>query len=110
MLLTALAALAGGPFSALLLGYFLILALAALRFSVGLIWFATIASMLGYELLVGLADKTWFDADHAVPVTTQLLTQLSLLMTGVVIGQVVRRVKGVAADYAQRVAAAEKTT
>jgi len=108
LLLTALAALGGGPFSALVLGYFLILALAALRFSVGLVWFATIASMLGYELLVGLVDKTWFDADHAVPVTTQLLSQLSLLLTGVVIGQVVRRVKGMAADYAQRVAAAEK--
>ena len=76
--------------------------------SLGLIWFATIASMLGYESLVGAVDKKWFDADHAVPVTTQLLTQLSLLLTGVVIGQVVRRVKGMAVEYAQRMAAVEK--
>jgi len=109
LLLTALAALAGGPFTALVLGYFLILSLAALRFSLGLVWFATIASMLGYESLVGLVDKKWFDADHAVSPATQLVTQLSIGLTGVVIGQVVRRVKGMAEEYAQRLAAAEKT-
>src|SRR6478736_2833323 len=40
-LLTGLAALAGGPLSPLVLVYFLIAALAALRFSLGLVQFAT---------------------------------------------------------------------
>lgn len=111
LLLTSLTALnAPGPFSPLLLGYFLIIAMAALRFSLGLIWFATVASMLGYWSLVGLVDKKWFDADHAVPPTRQLVTLLSLALTGIVIGQVIRRVKGMAADYAQRLATAEKLT
>src|SRR5262245_46607342 len=109
LLLTSLAALnAPGPFSPLVLGYFLIIALAALRFSLGLVWFATVASMLGYWLLVGLVDKKWFDSDHAVPPTRQLVTLVSLGLTGIVIGQVIRRVKAMASDYAQRLAAAEK--
>lgn len=107
VLLTALASLGSGPNSPLLLGYFLIIAAAALRFSLGLVWFATLASMAGYWSLVGLVDKTWFDEAHAVPPVTQLITLLSLALTGVVIGQVVRRVKLLAADYASRVSAAK---
>ena len=111
LLLTALAALnAPGPFSPLVLGYFLVIAMAALRFSLGLVWFTTLAGMLGYWSLVGVVDKKWFDADHAVPPTRQLVTLLSLGLTGVVIGQVIRRVKSVANDYAQRLAAVESTT
>ncbi len=112
LLLTALAALNGpGPFSPMVLGYFLIVAMAALRFSLGLVWFATLGGMLGYWSLVGLEDaKTsrWFDAVHAVPPARQLVTLLSLGLTGIVIGQVVRRVKGMASEYAQRLAAVEK--
>jgi hypothetical protein len=108
VLLTALATLAAGPKSPLILAYFLIVALAALRFSVGLVWFSTLGAMAGYWLLVGLEDartSRWFDAQHAVPPVTQLITLLSLGLTGVVIGQVVRRVKTVAEEYAQRKAA-----
>jgi hypothetical protein len=111
-LLTTLAAIFSGPFSALVLAYFLILAMAALRFSLGLVWFATVASMLGYWSLVGLEDRKasrWFDDQHAVPPLTQMLTLLTLAMTGVVLGQVIRQVKRMAIDYAQRLAAAEKT-
>ena len=110
-LLTALAALGGGPNSPLVFGYFLIIAMAALRFRLRLVWFATLAGMLGYMLLVGLEDaKTsrWFDADHTVPPATQLLTLLSLGLTGIIIGQVVRRVRGMATDYAERVNVLEK--
>jgi hypothetical protein len=108
VLLTALAAMNQGPKSPLVLVYFLVIALAALRFSLGLVWFSTVGGMLGYWSLVGLFDKKWFDADHTVPPTTQLVTLLSLALTGIVIGQVVRRVKGMASEYAERRAAAEK--
>jgi hypothetical protein len=102
ILLTALATLAAGPFSPLVFVYFVIVALAALRFSLSLVWFATLGSMTGYWGLVGAADKTWFNDEHVVPLTTQMIVLLSLGLTGVVLGQVVRRVKALAADYAQR--------
>ena len=107
-LLTALAAIDRGPNSPLVAVYFLIMALAGLRFSLGLVWFATLGGMLGYLSLVGMEDaKTsrWFDAQHAVPPVVQLVTLVALGLTGVVSGQIVRRVKGLAEDYARRVAA-----
>ena len=105
LLLTALAALGAGHNSPLILAYFLIIALAAMRFSLGLVWFTTLGAMAAWWLLVGLADaktSSWFDAQHAVPPVTQLITLLSLGLTGVVIGQVVRRAKALAEDYAGR--------
>ena len=108
LLLTALASLAAGPNSPLVLGYFLIIALSALRFSLRLVWFTTLGTMAGYWLLVGLEDaksSRWFDAQHAVPPVTQLITLLSLALTGIVIGQVVRRVKALAEGYSQRIGA-----
>jgi hypothetical protein len=107
-LLTALAALAAGPHSPLVLAYFLIISVAALRFKLGLVWMATLGAMLCYWLLVGIADgKTsrWFDNQHAVAPTEQLITLVSLGLTGVVIGQIVRRVKAMAAEYSKRVGA-----
>jgi hypothetical protein len=108
VLLTTLAALGGGPFSPMVLGYFLILAMAALRFSARLVWFSTMLSMVGYESLVGMIDKKWFDANHSVPVVTQLVSLLSLTLTGLILGQVVQRVKLMASEYAQRVATAKR--
>ena len=112
LLLTALASVdhgpsnpaPDGPYSPLVLVYFLILALAALRVSLGLVWFATVGAMLGYLALVGLADMKWFDADHAVPPVTTLITVLSLILTGVVLGQVIRRVRSLAEEYSSRLA------
>lgn len=106
LLLTGLASLAAGPHSPLVLAYFLIIAMAALRFSLGLVWFATLGAMAGYWLLVGIEDlKTsrWFDATHAVAPVEQLITLVSLGLAGIVIGQVVRRVQAMAAEYATRV-------
>ena len=110
LLLTALASVdhgakspaPDGPASPLVLIFFLILALAALRFSLGLVWFATLGSILGYLALVGLADKKWFDQDHAVPMVTQLITVLSLGLTGIVLGQIIRRVRSLAEEYSHR--------
>jgi hypothetical protein len=105
LLLTLLARAGLGPESPLVHVYFLILVLAALRFSVGLIWFATVGSMACYWALVGMHDDTWFDAEHATPVVEQLVTFVSLALTGIVLGQAVRRVKSMAVEYAARVEA-----
>jgi hypothetical protein len=102
ILLTALAWLAGGPTSSLTRVFFLIIAMSALRFNLGLVWFSTLGCMLAYEGLVGAADKTWFDADHVIPPVENLIVLLSLGLTGIVIGQVIRRVRALADDYAHR--------
>jgi len=113
LLLTALASLGAGPHSPVVLAYFLIIAVAALRFGLGLVWFATLGAMIGYWLLVGIEDgksSRWFDSQHAVAPVEQLITFVSLALTGVVIGQVVRRVKALAAEYAERLGAPKELT
>ena len=88
--------------SPLVLAYFLIIAVAGLRFSLPLVWFTTLGAMLGYVYLVGQTDDAWFDGSHAVPVVQQLVTLLSLGLAGVLLGQILRRVRSLADDYAKR--------
>lgn len=102
VLLTAVAALAAGPSSVFVRAYPVIIVLAALRFSLPLVWFCTLGSIIGYMALVGMRDEVWFDANHAVPPTEQAITLLSLALTGIVLGQVIRRVRTVSDDYASR--------
>jgi len=105
-LLTAVASLAKSPANTpLVMAYFLIIALAGLRFSIPLVWFATGMSMLGYVYLVGATDDTWFDADHVVPVSQQLVVLASLGLTGILLGQILRRVRALAEDFARRMQA-----
>ena len=108
LLLTALASLARGPESPLVLGYFLIIAMAALRFSLHLVWFCTVVSILAYLSLVGLVDSQWFDAEHVVPPARQLLTLLSLAFTGIVTGQTVRSSRSIASEYSARLRESEE--
>lgn len=103
VLLTALIAVtADKAQSSLVLAYFLVIAVAGLRFSLPLVWFATLGAMAGYLFLVGQSDDTWFDSHHVVPVVQQLVTLLSLGLTGVLLGQILRRVRSLAEDYARR--------
>lgn len=106
ILVTALASYGSGPLSPLTRVYFVVIALAALRFRLTLIWFASGGAVACYLALVGLADSTWFNADHVVPVAEQLMTIATLALTGVVGGQFVRRVRVLATEYHSRVAAA----
>lgn len=103
-LLTALIAASGGPTATQLdTFYFFIIILAGLRFDLPLVWFATLACMVGFMASVGAVDKTWFDAEHAVPVISQGITLVSLGAAGIVVGQIVRRAKDLAVAYAERV-------
>jgi hypothetical protein len=102
VLVTALVWLAGGPLSPSTRAFFVVIALAALRFDLGLIWYTTLGCLVAYEGLVGSADKKWFDAEHAVPVVDNLLMLVSLALTGLIVGQVIRRVRQAATDYAAR--------
>ncbi|MFO0904034.1 MAG: hypothetical protein U0939_13600 [Pirellulales bacterium] len=107
-LLTGLACLGAGPASPLILGYFLIIASTALRFDLWLVRTLTLASMAGYLLTAGCKDRGWFDAEHVVAPTQMLLTLVSLGMTGVIVGQVVRRAEQLSAEFARRIVALER--
>lgn len=95
-LVTLLAWLSRGPSSPLISALFLVLALAAIRFRIGLIWFASLGAMGCYMLLVGSVDSQWFDAKHATPILTQAIALCSLGCTGIVLGQVVRSARSMA--------------
>jgi hypothetical protein len=104
--LTFVLAAATGPQSPLLVGYFLLIALSALRFHLPLIWFATLSSMAGYVVLVGYAK--WYAAQLHVPRYHQLITLLAMALLGIIVGQMIRRVRGIAIDYAQRSVSAKE--
>ncbi|HEX3998098.1 MAG TPA: hypothetical protein VHX65_06080 [Pirellulales bacterium] len=107
VLLTAVLTIANGPRSPLVVVYFLVIALAALRLSLPLVWLAMAGSMAGYLFLVGYADY-FVSAERAevmtVPRYYQLIVLVALALAGVILGQVIRRVRTMAEDFAQRIA------
>jgi len=105
-LLTGILLVADGPRSPLVVGYFLLIALSTLRFNLPLVRLATVGSMAGYLVLLGYAR--WFtERDLHVPRYHQMIVLLGLALTGIILGQVIRRVKTVATQYADRVQASE---
>lgn len=109
VLLTAVLMLADGPKSPLIVAYFLLIVLAALRFNLRLIWFASAGSILSYMFVLGYAR--WFtERDIRVARYQQAIVLLALALTGIVLGQVIRRVRAIAVEYAARVAATDPPT
>jgi hypothetical protein len=106
LLLTTVLCLGSGPRSPLVVVYFLIIGLAGLRFSLRLIWFATAGAVTGYLFLLGFARwgsiPGWEIPDMHVPRHHQIIFILALVLTGVILGQVIRRVRGMADRYAAR--------
>lgn len=97
LFLTSVLCIAGGPRSPLVVGYFLILALATLRFNLSLIRLATFATMLGYLVVLGSAKwPTLFghpaELDLTVSRFFQFVTLAALALTGITSGQVIRRI------------------
>ena len=106
VLLTTILTLADGPRSPLVVAYFLVISAAALRFSLRLIWFASAGAVAGYLFLLGFARwgsiPGWPKPDMTVPRYYQVIMVLALVLTGVVLGQVIRRVRRFADTYARR--------
>ncbi len=101
LFLTGILMAADGPRSPLVIGYFLVIVVSTLRFSLPLVRFATLGSMAGYLWL--LAYARWFtDRDLHVPRYQQAIFLLGLALAGIVLGQAIRRVEGLARDYAAR--------
>jgi hypothetical protein len=101
LFLTVVLGVADGPRSPLLVGYFLVIVLATLRFNLPLVRFATLGAMIAYLGLLGYFK--WISSrDLNVPRYHEILFLLGLGTTGVILGQILRRVKEIAEDYARR--------
>jgi hypothetical protein len=108
VLLTLVIGTADGPRSPLIVGYFLILMVTALRFSLSLVWCGTAAVVAAYVAL--LADAKWFAAtDKTVPAHTALVVLVAMVFGGVTLGAVVRRVRRMAFEFSARTSAARLT-
>jgi len=114
--LTSLLCIASGPRSPLIVAYFLIIALAALRFSLPLVRVATVGAALGYLVLLACAkwpERFGFDpeVDRQVPRFEQVIFLAAVALSGIFIGQVIRRVRHMAEEYADRLeSSAEEAT
>lgn len=104
-LLTSILCLGGGQQSPLVFAYALILVLSAIRFNLKLVQATTAAVIFGYLFLMVLGR--WPDAFSGrpigiVPRYAQCITLLTLGMTGLMLGQMVRRVRVMAEHFASR--------
>lgn len=102
-LLTLVAAAGSKTQSPVVVGFFLIVLVAAQRFDLALLWTATLGAMACYMGLVGLADEKWFDEIHQTPIIQQLVMVTSLGLAGVMAGQLIRRARPLALEYHRRV-------
>ena len=98
LLLTAMLLIADGPRSTLTIGYFLVVALAVLRFSRPLVAFTTAGAMLGYVVIVVHAHV----ARPALALMTyqEVMTLLGLALVGVVLSRAVAQAEGAASHLA----------
>lgn len=108
--LTTILLLTHGPASPLVAAYFLVILLAGLRFSLRLVWLATLGSLGGYLFLLGWVRWQVVDpARHAAmlaPRRNQLIIMLAIAIAGVLVGQMVRQARAMAEDYRRRSALA----
>ncbi len=105
--LTSVLSISSGPRSPMVVGYFLIIILAALRLSLPLVRLATVASAIGYIVIQGVAKwpETFGHATGVnlqVPRYHQLVVLVAIALSGILVGQIVRRTRRMAEDYAQR--------
>lgn len=107
LLLSALLYLNGTLDTPITTIYFLLIGLAGIRFSLSLVWLTTLGSLISYFTLVLRFDDTPFDAQHSTPVINQLMMLVGLLMMGMVVGQIVRRVRRMAEDFLGRMQAVD---
>lgn len=93
VLLTCMLMIADGPRSPLVVAYLVILAASALRLQLPLVQYTTVGTLACYLYLSGFAR--WFtERDLRVPRYHQLIFMAALTLTGILMGQVVRGVRG----------------
>lgn len=91
LLVTLLLIAGGGPRSPLSVLYFMVVAAAALRLSLRLVWGTTAAALLGYlgAVLFAIQRKP----EWRIPHDEQVVFMLGLVGTGMVAGQMVRQAR-----------------
>jgi hypothetical protein len=102
-MVVALGAIAGGPRSPLVLLLFPIVASAALRLSLKLVYFATACAMSAYLVLLGMyvwyvigQEKYYATPELRIPRRDEAIVLLTLLVTGLFAGHTVRQIKRLA--------------
>lgn len=94
VMFTGVLAAANGPSSPLVIGYLLLVAGAALRFRIQLVWQVAILSILGYIGLV--LDARWHRPEIVVEPHAPLYFVVSLVVMGLIMHLVLRRVRALA--------------
>jgi len=110
LLVTLAANLGPGPNSPAVFGYFLVIVLAGLRFQVVLLWCASLGCVFGYLALLALGHPAWFAAAETartVPRIEEAVVIVSLLLCGIIVGQIVRQAPNMAGEYVERMAVLE---
>lgn len=106
-LLSVILMLGTGPKSPMVAGYFVLIGLAAQRFSLPLIRATTVGCMVGYLAVCG--HVLWAKKlEYQVPRYHELLVLSALALVGIAIGQVIRRVRRFAEDFHERVNASNR--
>ncbi|MEQ1906692.1 MAG: hypothetical protein ABL888_21075 [Pirellulaceae bacterium] len=101
-LLTAILSVSSGPAGPMVAGFFLILMLTGLRFNLRLVRIATVAAAIGY--LTVLAVSRWPQGIlennelTTVPRYHQVMILVAIIISGVIMGQIVRHAYAVCAD------------
>lgn len=105
ILLTSVIALGGGQQSPLVLGYALVLCLVSLRLSLPLVRMATAGALIGYLFLMLVGVWPELIAGRQVPSLppyAQFMSLVAIALTGIVLGQSIRRLRHLAEYYARR--------
>jgi hypothetical protein len=90
--------------------YFLVIAAAPLRLSMGLVYMAALGAIVGYLFLLGHYaywvvgyERYYAEPALRIPRTHQVIMVLALGAAGIVAGQVVRQMRRVAEGYPVKV-------
>ena len=105
VLLTSVICIGAASRSPLIVGYFLIIALAALRFSLPLLWASTVACVVAYICVLGCPNFTLpgtTGVTENVPRYHQVMVALAIVLTGVVLAQLIKSGRSIAEQYVSR--------
>ncbi len=105
ILLTAAVCLGNGQASPLILGYLLIIVMSGMRVSLPLVRCATCSALFAYLFLMTVGKWPELMGGRqieTIPRYAQLMTLLAIGITGIVVGQLIRRFRMMADYYAAR--------
>jgi hypothetical protein len=103
------------PTSAMTVLFFLVIGSSALRLSLGLVYLATLGSIVAYLFLLGfyafwvVGYETYYSDDHVrIPRTHEVIFVLALGTAGLLAGQAVRQARRLAEGYPATVASRQE--